>query len=64
MYAYHFSDCGHMSDLVPLVVSQEQVNLKQDIAGRSVSVLFDGTTLLGEAVWIVVHFVDYHCMIK
>ena len=55
---YDLSDHRHMSDLVPLVVSQEQEEIKQEILGRAVSVVFDGTTRLGEIMAIVVRFVD------
>ena len=55
---YRLSDRRHMSDVVPLVVSQEQEEIKQEILGRAVSVVFDGTTRLGEAMAIVIRFVD------
>ena len=52
-----------MSDLIPLVVSQEQVDIKSELPGRSVSVIFDGMRLhvhvhVGEALTIVVCFID------
>ena len=56
--AYRLSDRRHMSDLVPLVVSQEQADIKSEVSGRQVSVVFDGTTRLGEAMAIVVRYID------
>ena len=56
--AYRLSDRRHMSDLVPLVVSQEQADIKSEVSGRQVSVVYDGTTRLGEAMAIVVRYTD------
>ena len=46
-----------LSDLVPFVREQEVAQIRQEIAGRKVSVIFDGTTRLGEALVIVIRFV-------
>ena len=37
--AYRLSDCRHVSDLVPFIISQEQEDLKQEISGP---LIFDG----------------------
>ena len=42
--AYRLIDLRHMSDLVPLVFSQEIAQIKEEIAKHPVSVVFDGTT--------------------
>ena len=55
---FRLSDRRHMSDLIPLIVSQEQANIKSELSGRPVSVVFDGTTRLGEALAIVVRYID------
>ena len=52
--AYRLTDCRHMSDLVPLVLSQEVAQI-EEIADRPIS---DGTTRLGEAMAVVLRFVD------
>ena len=46
-----------MTDLVPFIREQEVAQIRQEIAGRKVSVIFDGTTRLGEALVIVLRFV-------
>ena len=56
--AYRLTDCHHISDLVPLVLSQEVAKIKEEIADRPVFVVFDGTTRLGEAMAVVLCFVD------
>ena len=55
---YRLSDRRHMSDLVPLIVAQEQTEIKKELSGRPVSVVFDSTTRLGEAMAVVLIFVD------
>ena len=56
--ALHLTDRLHMLDLIPFGHSQKVNLIKADIANRPVSVVFDGTTRLGEAMAIVLHFVD------
>ena len=55
---YRLSDRRHMSYLVPLIISEEQEEIKHEMAGNSVSVMFDGTTRLGEAMAVVLCFID------
>ena len=47
-----------MSDHIPFIRSQEISLIKDEIAQKNVGVIFDGTTRLGEALAIVVRFVD------
>ena len=56
--AYRLTDRRNMSDLVPFILKQEQQQLHTEISGKFVSVIFDGTTRLGEALAIVVRFVS------
>ena len=55
--AVRLSDRRYMSDLIPFVLKEEQQRVKQEINSRSVSVIFDGTSRLGEALAIVLRFV-------
>ena len=52
---YRLSDRRHMSDLVPLIISEEQEEIKLEMAGN---VMFYGTTRLGEAMAVVLRFID------
>ena len=45
-----------MSDIIPFISSQEQVRIKE-VGGKDLSVIFDGTTRMGEAMGIVVRYV-------
>ena len=47
-----------MSDLVPFLLSQEVNQIKPEMGGCPVSVIFNGTTRLREAMAIVVQFVN------
>ena len=57
-HAYRLTDRRHMSDLVPFILTEKQARIKRKIEGRDVSVIFDGTTRLGEAMAVVIHFVS------
>ena len=45
-------------DIVPLIFSQEQAQIKAELNGKDLSVIFDGTTRLGKAMAIVVRFIS------
>jgi len=47
-----------MANLIPFVVEQERLRMKQELGHKNVSIIFDGTTRLGEALVIVVRFLD------
>ena len=46
-----------MSDLIPFVLKEEQQRVKQEIDSKCVSVIFDGTSRLGEALAVVLCFI-------
>ena len=56
--AYSLSDRRGMSDLIPFIQAEEQQQIKAELQGKKVSFVFDGTTRLGEALVIVLRFVD------
>ena len=47
-----------MFDLVPFILKEEEACLKQELQGKQVGVIFDCTTRLGEAMAIILRFVD------
>ena len=47
-----------MLDTVPLIFSQEQAQIKEELNGKDLLVIFDGTTHLGEAMATVVRFIS------
>ena len=56
-YAYKLPDRRGMYDLIPFVLLYKTKQIKAEIEGRNVSIIFDGTTRLGEALAIVIRFV-------
>ena len=56
--ALRLTDRRHMSDMVPFILEREKVKIKQEIAQKPLAIIFDGTTRLGEALRIVVRFID------
>ena len=54
---YRLTDRHHMSDLIPVVLKQEKSRIQSEISEQDVSVIFDSTSRLGEALAIVLCFV-------
>ena len=55
---YRLTDRHNMYDLIPFIQKRESNIISEEIKGKDLSVIFDGTTWLGEALAIVIHFVD------
>ena len=47
----------YLLDLILFTLKKEQAHIKQEIANKHVSVIFDGTSRLGEVMVVVLHFV-------
>ena len=47
-----------MFDLVPFILKEEETCLKQELQGKQVGVILDGTTRLGEAMAIILQYVS------
>ena len=45
-------------DLIPFILEQEQLKIKQEITQKPLAIIFDGTSTLGEALCIVVRFIN------
>ena len=55
---FRLTDRRRMSDIVPLILQQEKEKIRNEISGKCLSVIFDGTSRLGEVFVIVIRFVD------
>ena len=58
---YSLSSSTHLRQLVPFVLHEEIMKIKQEISGRPVAIIFDGTTHrihVAEAFVLVLRFVD------
>ncbi|KAK3745835.1 hypothetical protein QZH41_004304 [Actinostola sp. cb2023] len=61
---YRLTSVPNMRQLIPFVRKEEEETIKGEISGSNVSVIFDGTTRLGEALAIVVRFITADWEIK
>jgi len=55
---FRLTDKHNMFDSIPFIQKREVDAISEDIKGKDVSVCFDGTTRLGEALAIVLRFID------
>ena len=62
--AFALSDSSHLRRLVPFILQDEISKLKQDIGGKHVAIIFDGTTHVCEAFVIVLRYIDNDWVIK
>ena len=56
--AYRLTNRRNMHDYVPFILKDEENRIRQEIEGKQLSIIFDGTLRLGEALAIVVCFVN------
>ena len=58
-YGHRLTAHGHLSQMIPSIIEKEKETLKTELSlVDGCSVIFDGSTRLGEALAIVVRFVD------
>lgn len=62
--AFRLSDRRHMSDVIPFISAQEREKIKEELCGKDISVIFDGTTQMGEAMGIVVRYISHDWKIE
>ena len=55
---YSLTDTRHMLDMVPFVLGEERQRIRAELQGKYLSVVFDGTTRLGEVLAVVVRFMS------
>lgn len=56
--ALRLADTRHMLDLIPFILDEEQAMIREEIKGKFVSVIFDGTSRLGEVLAVVLRYVE------
>ena len=49
---------SHMVEYIPFILSEEKARLQSLLRDKNIGIIFDGTTRLGEAIAIVVRFLD------
>ena len=56
--ALRLTDRRNMHDYIPFILNEEESHIRSEIEGQNVSVIFDGTSRLGEALAIILRFVS------
>ena len=62
--SFHLTDRHSLFDLIPFIQKREKEDIAEEIAGHNISIIFDGTCHLGEALCIVVRYVTEQFSIK
>lgn len=57
-YGLSLTSSSNLADLLPFILQSELDHIKKEINGRYVSVIFDGTTHVCEAMVVVLRFLD------
>ena len=47
-----------MAQLIPVVPQEEIRKIREELTGREILIVFDGTTRIGEALVLIVRFLD------
>lgn len=58
------TDTRHMLDMVLFILNQERDQVKKEIEGKCMSVIFNGTSRLSEVLAVVLRFVDSDAKIQ
>lgn len=54
---FRLTDRRHVFDLIPFILKEEEARVRKEITGKDLSIIFDGTSRLGEALAVIVRFV-------
>ena len=58
-YGHRLTNRAHLSELIPVVLENEKDKLKKELKDvKEASVIFDGTARLGEALAVIVRYVQ------
>ena len=55
---YPHTSSSNMRQLIPFILEQEYECISQEVKGKDVAIIFDGTTRDGEALVVLVHCVE------
>ncbi len=56
--AFSLTSSQHLRELIPIVHMEQKDKIKESISGRQISIIFDGTTHVAEAMVVVVRSND------
>ena len=55
--AFRLADTRHMLDLIPFILGEERAAIQEEIKDKYVSVIFDGTSRMGEVLAVILRYV-------
>ena len=55
---FRLSHSRHMIDLVPFILQEECSRTRSEVQGKYISIIFDGTTRLGEVLVVVLRYIQ------
>ena len=55
---FRLSHSRHMMDLVPFILQDECSRTRSEVQGKYISIIFDGTTRLGEVLVVVLRYIQ------
>ena len=56
--SFRLTDSRHMMDMIPFIPQEQRTRVREEIRGKDISIIIDGTTRLGEVLVLVVRFLD------
>ena len=55
---FRLTDSRHMMDMIPFILHERRTRVREEIQGKDIYIIFDGTARLGEALVLIVRFLD------
>ena len=55
---YPLTDSSHLRELLPYILQQETSRLKEEVRGKHLSIIFDGTTHVCEALVVIIRYME------
>lgn len=61
---YRLTSSKHLGELIPIIQRQQEEKLMDELSDKNVSIIFDGTTHICEALVIIVRYIDEQWQIQ
>ena len=55
---YRHTDSWYMMDMIPFILQEQHSQVRGEIVGKDMSIIFDGSTRLGNVLVVVVRFLE------
>ena len=56
--ATRLTDTRHMYELIPFILDQEKAQIQSEIRDKYISIIYDGTSRLGEVLAVIIRYID------